>query len=336
MLFGVCGVHDLTYTEENDPARMLDDSSWFLEPYQRNGAVKTFVKHIQEGYVPCSLTGSVKIAAADPTSLLVFSGGQTRGQAWSTEAESYYRLALELPHELPRFSVVGDDLTTSKPPFQPLKTGADAAAQDSAPKLASGSQGIDRSLDLSRLRMTTENFALDSFQNLLFSIARFYEYTNRYPERITVVSYAFKKKRFVDLHAKALRWPTRSSTAGGSSRFTYVGIDDEGSEHKAPQDNAYSSFEVDMYGCWGRLREKRKRRNGNRRLAPYTATAPQLGLLLDWCPEYNSRLQGLFQGWLPWDERVLNAMGRGAQAMLEQNGGILSQAEYLPDGKKIV
>lgn len=279
---------------------------------------------------------SVKIAAADPTSLLVFSGGQTRNQAWSTEAESYYRLALQLPHELPRFAKLDDDYSTTKLPFQPLKTGMDIPSQETAPKLASGSQGIDRSLDLSRLRMTTENFALDSFQNLLFSIARFYEYTNRYPERITVVSYAFKKKRFVELHAKALRWPTRSSMIGGTSRFTYVGIDDEGSEHKAPEDNAYKSFEVDMYGCWGRLQEKRKRRNANRRLPPYTATAPQLGLLLDWCPEYNSRLQGLFNGWLPWDERVLNAMGRGAQAMLEQNGGKLSQAEYLPDGKKIV
>jgi len=290
----------------------------------------------RKGTYHAILTISVKIAAADPSSLLVFSGGQTRNQAWSTEAESYYRLALELPHELPWFTELDNDITTTKLPFQPLKTGADIPVQDATPKLASGSQGIDRSLDLSRLRMTTENFALDSFQNLLFSIARFYEYTNRYPDRITVVSYAFKKKRFVDLHAKALRWPTRSSMTGGSSRFTYVGIDDEGSEHSAPQDNAYNSFEVDMYGCWGRLREKRKRRNANRRLPPYTATAPQLGLLLDWCPDYNSRLQGLFQGWLPWDERVLNAMGRGAQAMLEQNGGKLFQAEYLPDGKKIV
>lgn len=264
--------------------------------------------------------------------MLVFSGGQSRNQAWSTEAESYYRLALELPHELPQFLGVDDDLTTSKPPFHPLMTGTDIPAEDTATKLASGSQGVDRSLDLSRLRMTTENFALDSFQNLLFSIARFYEYTNRYPSRITVVSYAYKKKRFVDLHAKALRWPTQASL----KRFNFVGIDDEDNRLQAPQDNAYSAFEVDMYGCWGRLREKRKRRNANRRLPPYTATAPQLALLLDWCPEYNSRLQGIFQGWLPWDERVYNAMGRAAQAMLEQNGGKLFQAEYLPDGKKIV
>jgi len=43
--------HDLTHTEENDPAFMLNDSSWFLEPYQRDGAVKTFIQHIKEGYV---------------------------------------------------------------------------------------------------------------------------------------------------------------------------------------------------------------------------------------------------------------------------------------------
>lgn len=41
----------LTCTEENDPALMLNDSSWFLESYQRNGCVKTFIEHIKAGFV---------------------------------------------------------------------------------------------------------------------------------------------------------------------------------------------------------------------------------------------------------------------------------------------
>lgn len=70
------------------------------------------------------------------------------------------------------------------------------------------------------LRTTSENFALDSFQNLLFSIARFHEVTGSYPTNITVVGFGMKKPRFQELHRKAIRWP--------EERFEYVGIDVEG------------------------------------------------------------------------------------------------------------
>lgn len=305
---------------------MLNDSSWFLESYQRGGSVKTFVKHIEKG---------VSIARDDPSSLLVFSGGQTRDQTWTTEAESYYRLALSLTHELPTFAMEDEDLTSSREAFQPLQTATNVEAQTSANKLASGSIGVDRSMDLSRLRMTTENFALDSFENLLFSIGRFYEYTGTYPRKITVVSYEFKKKRFVDLHAVALRWSTNKYLPSGTRQFNYVGIDDE-DMGPSVHDNAYDLFERDMYGCFNVLLTKRRKRNSSRRLPPYRSTAPELAGLMDWCPSYGSRLQGLYPGWLPWDPRVSNGMGRGAQAFLEQNGGHFVQAEYLPDGKKIV
>lgn len=69
------------------------------------------------------------------------------------------------------------------------------------------------------LRATTEDYALDSFQNLLFSIARFHEYTGHYPIEITVVGYEFKRLRFIDLHRTAIRWPIQ--------RFHYIGIDPE-------------------------------------------------------------------------------------------------------------
>ena len=66
-------------------------------------------------------------------------------------------------------------------------------------------------------RSTTENYALDSFQNLLFSIARFHEFTGHFPSAITIVGYDFKKPRFTDLHREALRWPI--------DKFNYVGVD---------------------------------------------------------------------------------------------------------------
>lgn len=58
---------------------------------------------------------------------------------------------------------------------------------------------------------------MDSYQNLLFSIARFREYTGHFPHKITIVGYDFKRQRFTDLHRQALRWP--------SHKFNYVGVD---------------------------------------------------------------------------------------------------------------
>jgi hypothetical protein len=77
-------------------------------------------------------------------------------------------------------------------------------------------------LPASFVRATTEDHALDSFQNLLFSIARFHEYTGRYPARITVIGYEMKRRRFTDLHRAAIRWP--------EERFDYIGVDPDGEE----------------------------------------------------------------------------------------------------------
>lgn len=44
-------------------------------------------------------------------------------------------------------------------------------------------------------RATTEEYALDSYENLLFSMARFREVTGRWPDRVTVVGYGMKRKR---------------------------------------------------------------------------------------------------------------------------------------------
>ena len=90
-----------------------------------------------------------------------------------------------------------------------------ATAAGLLPATTSGGQN-------SILRATTEDFALDSYQNLLFSIARFHEYTGHYPRFITVVGYEMKRRRFIDLHRAALHWP--------ASRFNYIGIDAEGEE----------------------------------------------------------------------------------------------------------
>ncbi|KAH9014064.1 hypothetical protein EDB84DRAFT_1277872, partial [Lactarius hengduanensis] len=64
-------------------------------------------------------------------------------------------------------------------------------------------------------RAATEDAALDSFQNVLFSITRFCELTGAYPARITVVGHDFKRRHFGQLYQRALRWPKLHSTYGG-------------------------------------------------------------------------------------------------------------------------
>lgn len=75
-------------------------------------------------------------------------------------------------------------------------------------------------------RTTTEDYALDSYQNLLFSVARFREVTGHYPSRITTVGYAMKRRRYEELHREALRWPL------DVEYWKYYGIDMEDEEER--------------------------------------------------------------------------------------------------------
>lgn len=79
----VAGHSVLRYT---DAATVEENDSWYLEPYMEiPGQAKTFVDHIRMG---------VEAAAADPLSILLFSGGTTKVKAGPmTEAQSYWTVA---------------------------------------------------------------------------------------------------------------------------------------------------------------------------------------------------------------------------------------------------
>ncbi|CAO1638037.1 unnamed protein product [Parajaminaea phylloscopi] len=291
------------------------DENWILEPFQQGGSVNTFWKHIAKG---------LEIADADPKSLLVFSGGQTRSVSLQTEAESYFSLAISSGINIPvlpgfDFSLDGHGTTGSSRPA------ISASSEDVLGKGAHANAGVPTAKGLPGVRMTTENFALDSYQNLLFSIARFREYTGSYPERITVVGYGMKKSRFEELHAKAVRWPVKNFIRG-QKRFHYVGIDDEGdttSEYDGEKIKGFALFERDMYGCHGKLLEKRRTRNPTRRFHPYYSSAPEIWDLLNWCPSDGLGLQGVYRDSLPWDLRVageLSGWGRATTKFREEHG----------------
>jgi len=219
----------------------IDEKDWYLLDYQKGrGLPQAMLSHIRAG---------INEAAQDPSSLLIFSGGETRPIAGPVnEGSSYFRVA--------------DALNLWE---EPTKMMTDESA-----------------LNI-RARTTTEEFATDSFQNLLFSICRSKEVTRSYPSKITTVSYSFKRKRFEQLHAKALRWP--------SSKFNYIGTDPDESTGfdlkiatEGELNNAARPFETDMYGCnTDILRQKRESRNPFSRTPPYELTCPDMKSVLNWC-----------------------------------------------------
>ena len=134
-----------------------------------------------------------------------------------------------------------------------------------------------------RARTITEEYATDSYQNLLFSICRFHEVTHTYPKKISMVSFTFKQTRFENLHANAIHYPL--------SNFHYVGVDppsstgfnlDESSEGE--RTNSLVPYQTDPYGCHTKvLQQKRIERNPFVRMPPYELTCPEMKDILSWC-----------------------------------------------------
>jgi hypothetical protein len=138
-----------------------------------------------------------------------------------------------------------------------------------------------------RGRATTEEFSLDSFQNLLYGICRFREVTGSYPETIVAVGWKFKSARF-DLHRRAIRFP--------SARFRYAGVNDPPTlADNLPFEKARALlFECDPYGMSPEPASKREARNVFRRQHGYRESCPELAALLE------HRGPELFPGPLPW------------------------------------
>jgi hypothetical protein len=147
-------------------------------------------------------------------------------------------------------------------------------------------------------RTATEEFARDSFENLLFGICRFYEWVGRYPWRVTIVSWAFKEERF-ELHRKAISFPT--------SRFRFIGVNnpvDLALALEGELRNGLEPFRRDPYGTSKSLHasgvgqvalgDKRKQRNPFDRQHPYNLRCGELSELL------RHRGPDLYMGSLPW------------------------------------
>ncbi|ORX57930.1 hypothetical protein BCR36DRAFT_344821 [Piromyces finnis] len=156
-------------------------------------------------------------------------------------------------------------------------------------------------------RATSEEFAKDSYENLIFSICRYHEFTGKYPKFITLISYPYKQYRFFNLHRKAIKYPENKFQFVG---ITYDLIDEDNSSKIFPEkitempDNlpdfevkhSINNFKKDPFGCEGVLKQKKIDRNPFNRNNPYSNSCPELKGILEYC--LNNKLTNEIQ----WDE----------------------------------
>ena len=156
-------------------------------------------------------------------------------------------------------------------------------------------------------RTHTEEYARDSFENLLFAICRFAELTGeKYPKKITVVSFDFKRLRFQQLHAAALRFPNLDYApmnpfdTNANSRFDAVAA-------ATGESATVHQFESDPYGCSSALlKNKRTQRDPFKRTVPYGPHCPAMQPLLTYCgPD-------LYPDTLPWYKKGDNTQEKQA------------------------
>ena len=276
----VAGHAVLTSTDVHD---ITSPSNWALLSYQRD-QLSTFVAHIRRG---------VEIARDDPQALLIFSGGETREKAGPRSESQSYWTAANHAHWFAPTTEAGStgDLASSVPPSLPSSMPTDVSS-----------------------RAVTEEYARDSFENLLFSLCRFREVTGHYPARVTVVGFSFKAERFRTLHRAALRFP--------EEKFRYEGIDPpmlsdaetdpaaaaaaskaRAALLSAEQTASFRPFQLDPYSCHPPLSLKKRARNPFRRShRGYEHSCPEIKPLMRFCK------RSVFQGPLPWADSNTQAV----------------------------
>jgi hypothetical protein len=147
----------------------FDEQVWHMLDYQRGqGLPQSITAHIVAG---------VEVAAADPRSLLMFSGGETRGSdgtgPWS-EGSSYFRAADALNlWTLPNTPTPTSNTGTTNPLLRHGSNNNDIKQNDSSKSknVTANLKGNNMAVlqhpdEYVRSRTVTEEFATDSFENL--------------------------------------------------------------------------------------------------------------------------------------------------------------------------
>lgn len=137
-------------------------------------------------------------------------------------------------------------------------------------------------------RAVTEEFARDSFENLLFSLAQFRLATGVWPRQVSFVSWQFKQQRF-ELHRAAIGWP--------AERFTFLGANDPPALEQAVAAEARTRAGclADPYSARAEFAAKKESRNPFGRVPPY----PELDALM------RHKGPSPYTGPLPWGPPVV-------------------------------
>lgn len=150
--------------------------------------------------------------------------------------------------------------------------------------------------DISLLdRIGLEEFARDSFENVLFLICRFYEYEERYPLKVTVVGFEFKRERFVKFHLlEALSYPEENVSYIGNAPDPQ-GEEDERAKYfenleASEMKHALAHFQKDWYGTSEFLLNKKRQRNPFKRIHGYGSSNQQLLPLFAQISDHGSSL----------------------------------------------
>ncbi|KFX97693.1 hypothetical protein V490_02674 [Pseudogymnoascus sp. VKM F-3557] len=125
-------------------------------------------------------------------------------------------------------------------------------------------------------RIFTEDRAMDSFQNIIFSLIEFNKRYRNFPEEMTVISYELKRTRFEELHfkaAKAFVFPTAQIGIDVTWQGipTFIGIDPRELHDPSKQEKRLALMELEMqrfdlwrlvpFGMSDDLKKKKKERN---------------------------------------------------------------------------
>ncbi|KAF2482775.1 hypothetical protein BDY17DRAFT_251277 [Neohortaea acidophila] len=148
-------------------------------------------------------------------------------------------------------------------------------------------------------RYELENWATDSYQNLLFSVLRFKQVCGRYPTAITVITHAFKVDRFLELHAPAIKWPAdRIRVQGINPPFTFQELEET---EDGEAERAFDLFVNDPYGVQPSLAKKRRARNWDAHMLADLASQvdPAVAELLYW--EGGNTGRDIIPTKLPWE-----------------------------------
>lgn len=122
-------------------------------------------------------------------------------------------------------------------------------------------------------RTLVEEWSTDSFQNVLFSLIAFQQRVaeiskaspriggmdRTQPKNLVIVAHEFKRRRFIDLHVRALKFPRE--------RVELIGVDPDWSMNERVQtirgetERGYKAWEGDLYGT-GKISEGKRKQRG--------------------------------------------------------------------------